>query len=166
MGSSLGESWTAENIDSAVSLISQMAEELAFVVPDRDSGLLAINALTMDLEQLAELDGPTGFVAGVKVLRVWIDAILDGPVSFSADMIEKPQTFCCPDCHKDYERRWALNHREELAPGELKRLLDDDDRQTRMEERKREQAEAYRGSATEPGEYDSQTPRRLSRRGV
>jgi two-component system chemotaxis sensor kinase CheA len=35
------------------------------------------------------LDGPTGFVAGVKVLRVWIDAILDGPVSFSADMIEK-----------------------------------------------------------------------------
>ena len=89
MGSSLGESWTAENIDSAVSLISQMAEELAFVVPDRDSGLLAINALTMDLEQLAELDGPAGFVAGVKVLRVWIDAILDGPVSFSADMIEK-----------------------------------------------------------------------------
>ena len=89
MGSSLGESWTAENIDSAVALISQMAEELAFVVPDRDSGLLAINALTMDLEQLAELDGPTGFVAGVKVLRVWIDAILDGPVSFSADMIEK-----------------------------------------------------------------------------
>ena len=91
------------------------------------------------------------------------------PIGFCyncADMIEKPQTFCCPDCHKDYERRWALNHREELAPGELKRLLDDDDRQTRMEERKREQAEAYRGSATEPGEYDSQTPRRLSRRGV
>jgi two-component system chemotaxis sensor kinase CheA len=89
MSSSLGESWTAENIDSAASLISQIAEELAFVVPDRDSGLLAINALTMDLEQLAELDGPTGFVAGVKVLRVWIDAILDGPVSFSSDMIEK-----------------------------------------------------------------------------
>jgi two-component system chemotaxis sensor kinase CheA len=89
MGSSLGESWTAENIDSAVALISQMAEELAFVVPDRDSGLLAINALTMDLEQLAESDAPTAFVAGVKVLRVWIDAILDGPVSFSADMIEK-----------------------------------------------------------------------------
>ena len=89
MSSSLGESWTTENIDSAVALISQMAEELAFVVPDRDSGLLAINALTMDLEQLAELDGPTGFVAGVKVLRVWIDAILDGPVSFSVDMIEK-----------------------------------------------------------------------------
>ncbi len=89
MSSSLGESWAAENIESAVSLISQMAEELAFVVPDQDSGLLAINALTMDLEQLAELDGPTGFVAGVKVLRVWIDAILDGPVSFSADMIEK-----------------------------------------------------------------------------
>ena len=89
MSSSLGESWAAENIEPAVSLISQMAEELAFVVPDQDSGLLAINALTMDLEQLAELDGPTGFVAGVKVLRVWIDAILDGPVSFSADMIEK-----------------------------------------------------------------------------
>ncbi len=89
MSSSLGESWAAENIESAVSLISQMAEELAFVVPDRDSGLLAINALTMDLEQLAESDAPTAFVAGVKVLRVWIDAILDGPVSFSADMIEK-----------------------------------------------------------------------------
>ena len=89
MSSSLGESWAAENIESAVSLISQMAEELAFVVPDRDSGLLAINALTMDLEQLAECDAPTAFVAGVKVLRVWIDAILDGPVSFSADMIEK-----------------------------------------------------------------------------
>lgn len=89
MSSSLGESWAAENIESAVSLISQMAEELAFVVPDRDSGLLAINALTMDLEQLAESDAPTAFVAGVKVLRVWIDVILDGPVSFSADMIEK-----------------------------------------------------------------------------
>ena len=89
MSSLLGESWTAQNIDFAVSLISQVAEELAFVVPDRDSGLLAINALTMDLEQLAELDGPAGFVDGVKVLRVWIDAILDGPVSFSSDMIEK-----------------------------------------------------------------------------
>ncbi len=83
------ESWAAENIDSAVSLISQVAEELAFVVPGQDSGLLAINALAMDLEQLAESTAPTGFVTGVKVLRLWMDAILDGPVSFSAEMIEQ-----------------------------------------------------------------------------
>ena len=83
------ESWAAENVDSAVSLISQVAEELAFVVPGQDSGLLAINALAMDLEQLAETAAPTGFVTGVKVLRLWMDAILDGPVSFSAEMIEQ-----------------------------------------------------------------------------
>jgi two-component system chemotaxis sensor kinase CheA len=85
----LAEPWAPENIDSAVSLISQVAEELAFVVPDQDSGLLAINAVAMDLEQLAESGAPPGFVSGVKVLRAWMDAILDGPVSFSADMIEQ-----------------------------------------------------------------------------
>ena len=83
------ESWAAESIDSAASLISQVAEELAFVIPGQDSGLLAINALAMDLEQLAESGAPAGFVTGAKVLRVWMDAILDGPVSFSAEMIEQ-----------------------------------------------------------------------------
>ena len=83
------DSWATENIDSAVSLISQVAEELAFVVPGQDSGLLAINALAMDLEQLAESGAPAGFVTGVKVLRHWMEAILDGPVSFSAEMIEQ-----------------------------------------------------------------------------
>jgi two-component system chemotaxis sensor kinase CheA len=72
-----------------VALISQLAEELAFVVPDQDAGLLAINAVAMDLEQLAESDAPAGFVVGVELLRLWMNEILDGPVSFSAKMIEQ-----------------------------------------------------------------------------
>ncbi|OYY66426.1 MAG: hypothetical protein B7Y51_01565 [Burkholderiales bacterium 28-67-8] len=79
-----GEPWTPENLEVAATLISQLAEELAFVVPDQDSGLLAINALCMDLEQLieAEAGAPVALASGVVVLRRWIDEILNGPVRF------------------------------------------------------------------------------------
>jgi two-component system chemotaxis sensor kinase CheA len=84
-----GAPWTPENLEVAATLISQLAEELAFVVPDQDSGLLAINALCMDLEQLieAEVGAPVALVSGVVVLRRWIDEILSGPVRFNRTSI-------------------------------------------------------------------------------
>ena len=84
------EPWTPENLEVAATLISQLAEELAFVVPDQDSGLLAINALCMDLEQLieAEVGAPVALVSGVVVLRRWIDEILNGPVRFVRTSID------------------------------------------------------------------------------
>lgn len=85
-----GEPWTPENLEVAATLISQLAEELAFVVPDQDSGLLAINALCLDLEQLieAEAGAPVALESGVTVLRRWIDEILDGPVRFNRVSID------------------------------------------------------------------------------
>ena len=89
MNSLSADSWSPEQLEMASSLVSQLAEELAFVVPDQDSGLLAVNALTMDLEQLAEEAGPESFAAGVLVLRGWIDDILSGPVRFSEFSIRR-----------------------------------------------------------------------------
>jgi len=85
-----GAPWTPENLEVAATLISQLAEELAFVVPDQDSGLLAINALCMDLEQLieAEVGAPVALASGVAVLRRWIDEILGGPVRFNRVSID------------------------------------------------------------------------------
>ncbi len=81
--------WNAQSIEAASSFISQLAEELAFVVPDRDSGLLAINAVALDLESLAEGDAPPAFRTAVTALRGWMDAILDGPVVFTSEMITR-----------------------------------------------------------------------------
>jgi two-component system chemotaxis sensor kinase CheA len=68
-------------------IIGQLGEELAFLVPDYDAGLLPLNRLVMDLEELVEGDIPPSLAAGVKVARGWLDQILDGPGKFTQESI-------------------------------------------------------------------------------
>ena len=66
----------------AAEIIGQLGEELAFVAPDQDTGLLPINRFVMDLEELAEADVPSPLTAGLQVARLWLDQALDGPGKF------------------------------------------------------------------------------------
>ena len=67
-------------------IISQLGEELAFVAPNKDAGVLPINRFVMDLEELAE-PVPPAVAAGLKVAREWLDEILDGPGTFTENSI-------------------------------------------------------------------------------
>jgi two-component system chemotaxis sensor kinase CheA len=68
-------------------IIGQLGEELAFVSPNQDAGLLPINRFVMDLEELPERDLPPSVTAGLKVARAWLDQALDGPGKFTEDSI-------------------------------------------------------------------------------
>ena len=57
LSDSLNES-TIPNLSKAAEIIGQLGEELAFVAPNQDAGLLPINRFVMDLEELAERDVP------------------------------------------------------------------------------------------------------------
>jgi two-component system, chemotaxis family, sensor kinase CheA len=83
---SLSES-TILNLSKAAEIIGQLGEELAFVAPNQDAGLLPINRFVMDLEELAERDVPPSVTAGLKVARVWLDQTLDGPGKFTEESI-------------------------------------------------------------------------------
>lgn len=69
-------------------ILSQVALELAFVEPGKDTGLLPINSLVMDLEELPREGLPPGFSTGLVVVRTWLDRILDGEGMFSAASIQ------------------------------------------------------------------------------
>jgi hypothetical protein len=56
--------------------MGRLGEELAFVAPDQDTGLLPINGFVMDLEELAEADVPLPLTAGLQVARAWLDEAL------------------------------------------------------------------------------------------
>ena len=71
----------------AAEIIGQLGEELAFVAPDQDTGLLPINRFVMDLEELAEADVPPPLTAGLQVARAWLDQTLDGPGTFTEETI-------------------------------------------------------------------------------
>jgi Hpt domain len=75
------------NFSEAAEIISQLGEELAFVGPDEDTGLLPINRFVMDLEEFAETDVPPSLTAGLKVARAWLDKTLDGPGKFTEETI-------------------------------------------------------------------------------
>jgi two-component system chemotaxis sensor kinase CheA len=78
---------TIPNLPKAAEIISQLGEELAFVAPNQDAGLLPINRFVMDLEELAERDVPPSLTAGLKMARVWLDHTLDGPGKFTEESI-------------------------------------------------------------------------------
>jgi two-component system, chemotaxis family, sensor kinase CheA len=75
------------SFSKAAEIISQLGEELAFVAPDQDTGLLPINRFVMDLEELAEADVPPPLAAGLHVARAWLDQTLDGPGKFTEEII-------------------------------------------------------------------------------
>jgi len=79
----------AFKFSKASELLGQMGEEMAFLVPDLDSGLLPINGIVMDLEELAEAGAPASFSAAINVARQWLNGILDGTGKFTADSIQK-----------------------------------------------------------------------------
>lgn len=73
--------------EKASEILGQLGVELAFVEPDRDAGLLPINSLVMDLEEFILPLAPAGVAAGISVARGWLDRILDGSGTFSAEAI-------------------------------------------------------------------------------
>ena len=68
-------------------IIGLLGEELAFVAPNQDAGILPINRFVMDLEEFPEGDVPPFFTAGLKVARAWLDQTLDGPGKFNDETI-------------------------------------------------------------------------------
>jgi len=71
----------------ATAILNQLAEELAFVVPEQDTGLLPVNRFIMDLEELAAQESPMEVSSGLQVARKWLDHILDGTGKFTAEAI-------------------------------------------------------------------------------
>lgn len=71
----------------AAELLAQVGEELAFVRAGQDNGLLPINSLVMDLEELPREGAPAGLAAGLAAVRKVLDRILDGTGKFSEEAI-------------------------------------------------------------------------------
>ncbi|MEN9675603.1 MAG: hypothetical protein RIS76_1499, partial [Verrucomicrobiota bacterium] len=68
-------------------ILAQLGVELAFVEPDRDTGLLPINSLVMDLEEFALPASPPAMATAVSAARAWLDQTLDGSGKFTAETI-------------------------------------------------------------------------------
>jgi two-component system, chemotaxis family, sensor kinase CheA len=73
-------------------IISQLGEELAFVAPNKDTGLLPVNRFLMDLEELAE-HVPSAVAGGLKAARRCLDEILDGSATFTDKSIRDLNTW-------------------------------------------------------------------------
>jgi len=71
----------------AAELLAKIGEELAFVLPEQDAGLLPINRFVMDLEELAAGNVSSGWAAGLKAARCWLDRVLDGEGKFTVENI-------------------------------------------------------------------------------
>ena len=87
MNSNNKETSTPANLLKATELLTQIGEELAFVEPDQDAGLLPINRYVMDLEEMAEANVSAAWAGGLKAARGWLDEILDGKGKFSVENI-------------------------------------------------------------------------------
>lgn len=71
----------------ATEILAQVGEELAFVEAGKDTGLLPINSLVMDFEELPRGSAPAVFVAGLATARRLLDHILDGAGHFTEESI-------------------------------------------------------------------------------
>ncbi|MHC1768937.1 MAG: chemotaxis protein CheA [Verrucomicrobiia bacterium] len=71
----------------AAEILAQFGEELAFVESGKDTGLLPINSLVMDFEELPRESAPTIFGAGLAAVRTLLDQILDGSGKFTEESI-------------------------------------------------------------------------------
>ena len=75
------------SLRKAAEIIGLLGEELAFVAPNQDAGILPINRFIMDIEEFPEGDVPPFLTAGLKVARAWLDQTLDGPGKFTEETI-------------------------------------------------------------------------------
>jgi two-component system, chemotaxis family, sensor kinase CheA len=71
----------------ATEILAQLGEELAFVEAGKDTGLLPINSLVMDFEELPRESVPAVFAAGLAAARTLLDQILDGTGQFTDESI-------------------------------------------------------------------------------
>ncbi len=73
--------------EMASEIVGKMGFELAFVEEGRDSGLLPLNSLLMDLEEYTVPVAPPQLVQGIGTARGWLEQILDGTGVFGVDDI-------------------------------------------------------------------------------
>ena len=73
--------------EMASEIVGKMGFELAFVEEGRDSGLLPLNSLLMDLEEFTVPVAPPELVHGIRTARGWLERILDGTGVFGVDDI-------------------------------------------------------------------------------
>ncbi len=73
--------------EMASEIVGKMGFELAFVEEGRDSGLLPLNSLLMDLEEFTVPVAPPELVQGIGTARGWFERILDGTGVFGVDDI-------------------------------------------------------------------------------
>ena len=71
----------------ATEILAQVGEELAFVEAGKDTGLLPINSLIMDFEELPREGAPAVLATGLAAVRALLDQILDGPGKFTGESI-------------------------------------------------------------------------------
>ena len=71
----------------AAEILAQVGEELAFVEAGKDTGLLPINSLVMDFEELPREGAPAVLATGLAAARALLDQILDGPGKFADESI-------------------------------------------------------------------------------
>ena len=76
------------NVASAVEHLGLIAEELAFVAPNEDTGLLSINRSVMELSDLIHPETPEPIKAAVLAAKGWMDSSLDNGCKLSAATIE------------------------------------------------------------------------------
>ncbi len=72
----------------ATEILAQVGEELAFVEAGKDTGLLPINSLVMDFEELPHESAPAPFRDGLAAARALLDHILDGSGIFTNESIQ------------------------------------------------------------------------------
>ena len=71
-----------QRLEAVADVLARIAEELAFAEPGSPAGLVPLNALLMDLEQIPSRELPAAFVESLALPRRWIDALLDGSAVF------------------------------------------------------------------------------------
>ena len=74
-------------LPKVANILDKIGEELAFVSPEKDDGLLPINRFVLDLEELAGGNLSAAWTRGLQVARGWLDRILDGNGRFTAESI-------------------------------------------------------------------------------
>ncbi len=72
-------------VEMASEIVGKMGFELAFVEEGRDSGLLPLNSLLMDLEEFTVPVAPPELVQGIGTARGWLERILDGTGMFGVE---------------------------------------------------------------------------------
>jgi two-component system chemotaxis sensor kinase CheA len=75
--------------EKSLGILGQMALEMALILPDQDAGLLPLNSLLMDLEEVTAKVAPLAILSAIATARGWVDEILDGSGTFQTASIGK-----------------------------------------------------------------------------